>query len=200
MPQEYKFFPKTWLMPQEAQQFRNQFLDKNGKPMRSKKTYIVKPDALSQGQGIYLSRNCEKIIKNCTEALDGGYVVQEYLDKPHLVDDLKYDLRIYVMLYGINPMRVFLHEKAIARFATESYVQPKNSNMDNLYMHLTNYAINRNADNFEANEGGEDDEGGHKRTVTSVLKFIEETKGVKMEHIWDQIDDIAVKTLISAAP
>lgn len=47
MPQEYKFFPKTWLMPQEAQQFRNQFLDKNGKPMRSKKTYIVKPDALS---------------------------------------------------------------------------------------------------------------------------------------------------------
>ena len=75
MPQEYKFFPKTWLMPQEAQQFRNQFLDKNGKPMRSKKTYIVKPDALSQGQGIYLSRNCEKIIKNCTEALDGGYVV-----------------------------------------------------------------------------------------------------------------------------
>lgn len=45
--------------------------------------------------------------------------------------------------------------------------------MDNLFMHLTNYAINRNADNFEQGEGAED-EGGHKRTVTSVLKFIEE--------------------------
>ena len=60
-----------------------------------------------------------------------------------MVDDLKYDLRIYVLLYGINPMRVFLHEKAIARFATEAYVAPKNCNMDNLYMHLTNYAINK---------------------------------------------------------
>jgi tubulin polyglutamylase TTLL6/13 len=67
-------------------------------------------------------------------------------------------------------------------------------------MHLTNYAINRNADNFEANEGGEDEDVGHKRTVTSVLRLIEETKGVKMETMWEMIDDIAVKTLISAAP
>jgi tubulin polyglutamylase TTLL6/13 len=47
-------------------------------------------------------------------------------------------------------------------------------------MHLTNYAINRNADNFEANEGGEDD-GGHKRSVTSVLKLIEDREGVPVE-------------------
>ena len=38
-----------------------------------------------------------------------GYVVQQYLDKPHLIDDLKYDLRLYVFLYGINPLRIYLH-------------------------------------------------------------------------------------------
>lgn len=74
--------------------------------------------------------------------------MQEYLDRPHLVDDLKYDLRIYVLLYGINPMRVYIHDKGIARFATEPYVMPKPSNINNLFMHLTNYAINKNNDAF----------------------------------------------------
>ena len=116
--------------------------------MKKKKNfYIVKPDSLSQGQGIYLSRNCEKIIKNCTE--EGGFVVQEYLDKPHLVDDLKYDLRIYALLYGINPMRIYIHEKGIARFATETYTVPKPSNIDNMIIHLTNYAINKYNSTFK---------------------------------------------------
>lgn len=107
-PKEYRFFPKTWLIPQEATDFRKQFVDGNGKPLQRKKTYIVKPEGLSQGQGIYLSRNCERIIENCSA--EGGYIVQDYLDKPHLVDDLKYDLRIYVLLYGLNPMRIYIHE------------------------------------------------------------------------------------------
>lgn len=36
----------------------------------------------------------------------------------------------------------------IARFATEEYQNPTNSNLDNLYMHLTNYAINKYNDKF----------------------------------------------------
>lgn len=30
--------------------------------------------------------------------------------------------------------------------------------MDNLYMHLTNYAINKNSDKFQQNEDEEDDD------------------------------------------
>ena len=86
------------------------------------------------------------MIRQCSN--EGGYVIQEYLDKPHLVDDLKYDLRIYVLLYGINPLRIYVHDQGIARFATEPYVAPRASNLDNLYMHLTNYAINKMNDAF----------------------------------------------------
>lgn len=35
------------------------------------------------------------------------YVVQRYLHKPHLIDKLKYDLRIYVMICGVNPLRMY---------------------------------------------------------------------------------------------
>jgi hypothetical protein len=59
------------------------------------------------------------------------------------MDDLKFDLRIYVLLYGVNPLRIYFHEMGLARFATEEYQIPKESNLSNLYMHLTNYAINK---------------------------------------------------------
>lgn len=38
-----------------------------------------------------------------------GCVVQRYLHRPYLVDDLKFDLRIYALLYGVNPLRIYLH-------------------------------------------------------------------------------------------
>ena len=75
-------------------------------------------------------------------------VAQRYITNPYLLEDLKFDLRIYVLLYGVNPLRVFLFKEGLVRLATESYVRPTEENIDNLYMHLTNYAINKNNDNF----------------------------------------------------
>ena len=98
-------------------------------------------------------------------------------------------------------MRIYIHEQGLARFATEEYVGPFRGNLDNLYMHLTNYAINKNSENFEANEDSAEDDVGHKRSVTAVLKYIEENEkasGMTVEKMWNLIDDIAIKTLISA--
>lgn len=67
-------------------------------------------------------------------------------------------------------------------------------------MHLTNYAINKNAENFEANEDSQDDDIGHKRSATSVLKHIEIHEKIPVAKMWEQIDDICTKTLIAALP
>jgi tubulin polyglutamylase TTLL6/13 len=100
-------------------------------------------------------------------------VVQRYMHKPYLIDGLKFDMRIYVFVYGVDPLRVYVFREGLARFATQEYTCPGRGNMDNLFMHLTNYAINRNADNFEANDGAEGEaDTGHKRTVTAVLSHI----------------------------
>ncbi len=34
------------------------------------------------------------------------HVVQEYLDSPLLLDDLKFDLRVYVILKKLDPLEV----------------------------------------------------------------------------------------------
>jgi len=54
-------------------------------------------------------------------------------------------------------------------------------------MHLTNYAINKNSENFEANEDSAEDDSGHKRSVSSIFKYIEENEpqsGLTAKKLW----------------
>lgn len=52
-PEEYAFFPLTWMLPVEYHELKSYFESKvKGKA----RTFIVKPEALSQGKGIFLTR------------------------------------------------------------------------------------------------------------------------------------------------
>jgi len=124
-------------------------------------------------------------------------VAQRYIANPYLIDGLKFDLRIYVLLYGVNPLRVYIFEEGIARFATAKYEHPTYRNMNNMFMHLTNYAINKNATNYQQNENEEGTGKSHKRSLKQIYKFME-MRGVDTEAIIDSIDDLVVKTMITA--
>ena len=93
------------------------------------------------------------------------FILQKYIDKPYLVDNLKFDMRVYVLVYGTDPMRVFLFNDGLARFATVPYSSPNDDNFSDQYMHLTNYSIQKEAENFEANTCIDEDLQGHKRSA-----------------------------------
>lgn len=65
-----------------------------------------------------------------------------------------------------------------------AYCVPKKDNLDNLYMHLTNYAINKNSDKFEFNTSKNDMDRGHKRSLTAVMKKIADM-GHNSEKVWE---------------
>jgi len=46
--------------------------------------------------------------------------------------------------------------------------------MRNLFMHLTNYAINKNSDKFIENEDKEGGEEAHKRSLSSLFQRLHE--------------------------
>ena len=48
-------------------------------------------------------------------------VVQEYLNNPFLLDGLKFDMRIYVLVLQSEPLKVFLCKEGLVRFATQDY-------------------------------------------------------------------------------
>ena len=100
-----------------------------------------------------------------------------------MIDGLKFDLRIYVMVAGVDPLRVFIFRDGLARFATENYVAPNKENMEDICMHLTNYAINKESDKFIFNEDVNDMSIGHKRNLEAVFKIMKE-KGVDVDDLW----------------
>jgi len=70
------------------------------------------------------------------------------MDSPYLIDNLKFDLRLYVMIRSVEPLQILFYREGLARFATFEYEQPNKQNMGNFFMHLTNYAINKKNENF----------------------------------------------------
>eukprot|EP00002_Diphylleia_rotans_P004376 TRINITY_DN1319_c0_g2_i5.p1 TRINITY_DN1319_c0_g2~~TRINITY_DN1319_c0_g2_i5.p1 ORF type:complete len:1041 (+),score=232.86 TRINITY_DN1319_c0_g2_i5:50-3172(+) len=191
-PDEYNIFPKTWILPQEMHEFKK-VLKKN----RSR-TFIMKPNAGSQGRGIYLVKKPEDIIQP-----DNGpfpaMVVQQYLSKPLLIDGYKFDMRIYALIMGCDPLKIFLYKEGMARFCTETYQPPTDSNIENTYMHLTNYSINKFNDKFTSGANEENFGEGSKRTL-SAMKSILTDRGIDWDALWAKIADIIIKTMISVQP
>jgi tubulin polyglutamylase TTLL6/13 len=121
--------------------------------------FIIKPECMSQGQGIFLTRNFEDINPH------DHIVAQNYITNTLLIDGLKFDLRIYVLLYGINPLRIYVYDDGLVRFATTPYELPNQKNVRNMYMHLTNYAINKLSENYKQNDNADGFGNFHKRSL-----------------------------------
>ena len=104
---------------------------------------------------------------------EGDHVIQEYMREPHLIDELKYDIRLYVLVLSCEPLKIFMFKEGLVRFATKKYQPIENNSakkeLDNLLMHLTNYAVNKDEEDFIVPKSINDDHA-HKRSLTKVIE------------------------------
>jgi len=56
-----------------------------------------------------------------------------------------------------------------ARLCTDEYVKPTAENLENNFMHLTNYAINKNASKYVPSSGSADAGVGSKRSLKVIF-------------------------------
>ena len=80
------------------------------------RNYIFKPSSSAQGKGIFITNNFQEL-SNCKQSS----IVSEYIDNPLLLDGYKFDLRIYVALMSINPLRIYVYDEGLVRLATVKY-------------------------------------------------------------------------------
>ncbi|XP_055546246.1 tubulin polyglutamylase TTLL13-like isoform X2 [Wyeomyia smithii] len=179
-PTEYQIFPKTWVFPADLGE-----AIAYSRTHRSK-TYILKPDQGSQGRGIFLTKNLKEI--NPRDRM----ICQVYIHRPLLIDGYKFDLRVYTLVTSTDPLRIFVYKEGLARFATNKYREPCITNTSNNFMHLTNYSVNKYSRCFS-----NDDEVGSKRRFATLNRILT-SEGYDIAELWSNIDDVIVKTILSA--
>ncbi|XP_052793543.1 tubulin polyglutamylase ttll6-like isoform X35 [Mya arenaria] len=179
-PKDYNVFPKTWCLPADYGDYQAYCRQKKNK------TYILKPESGCQGRGIWVTKNPKDVKPH------EHMICQQYMSRPLLIDGFKFDLRIYTLVTSCDPLRIFVFKDGLARFATHKYLEPTHSNIENVYMHLTNYAINKHSEDFIR-----DDEAGSKRRISTTNRYMRE-KGYDVDKMWADIDDVIIKTMISA--
>ena len=187
LPSEYDFFPETWVLPKSYGELKRVMDEEKDQ------IFIVKPEAESQGRGIFLIKELEKIPSGTR------CIVQRYLHPPLLLDGLKFDLRLYVLVTKSDPISIYLHEEGLARFATLPYKQPSPGNFAATWMHLTNYAINKNNPGYQFNSEEDEEALGHKRSLFSVFSRLS-SEGHNPVSIWSSISDLITKTILSISP
>ena len=174
--------PDTYNLPDEFADFYAHFHnEKHAK-------WIVKPPASSQGKGIYLVDSINEV------PIDENCIISRYIENPLLINNLKFDMRIYVLVSSYEPLRIYMYEEGLVRFASEAY---NPNSKKNKYSHLTNYSLNKHNENFVQNQDFHVDDIGHKWSISALCKHLE-ADGIDLDTMWSRIYDLIIKTVISS--
>ncbi|CAM9607598.1 unnamed protein product [Lampetra fluviatilis] len=188
----FGFVPRSFVLPQDTRALRLAWAGGGGGGGGGTHVrWIVKPPASARGIGIKVVSKWSQLPKM------RPLLVQRYLHKPYLIDGSKFDLRIYVYVSSYNPLRVYVFKDGLVRFSSCKY-SSSTKTLGNRFMHLTNYSINKNNAAYRSNDDRTQCEG-HKWALKALWGYLCD-KGVDCRLIWEQIKDIAVKTVIASEP
>jgi tubulin polyglutamylase TTLL6/13 len=172
-PREYSFMPKSYILPFKNSDFLRALAKK-------KHRYIVKPDSGSLGQGITIIEPNGNYTPDDTPA-----VAQRYIPSL-LLDQTKFDLRVYVLIASISPLEIYVYRNGLARFCSE-----KSEGKNTIFSQITNVTLNK--DNISMQDHISD----VSKLISDVFPILEQ-KGIDIEALWERIDKVIVLSVLAA--
>ena len=76
----------------------------------------MKPTQSSRGRGIYLLSDLSEL-----PPTSEPNVVSKYISNPLLLNGYKFDIRLYVLVTSTDPLKVYIYNEGLVRFASEPY-------------------------------------------------------------------------------
>uniref|UniRef100_A0AAR2JFZ7 Tubulin--tyrosine ligase-like protein 5 n=1 Tax=Pygocentrus nattereri TaxID=42514 RepID=A0AAR2JFZ7_PYGNA len=183
--QNFHIVPQTFVLPAEYQEFCSEYYF-----CKDKGPWIIKPVASSRGRGIYLVSSPSQI------PLDENILVSRYISSPLLIDDFKFDVRLYVLVTSYDPIIIYVYEEGLARFATVKYDHAV-KNIKNQFMHLTNYSVNKKSSDYVSCDDPEVEDYGNKWSMSAMLRYLRQ-EGKDTTLLMGQIEDLIIKAVLSA--
>lgn len=112
--------------------------------------WIMKPANGLRGQGIIVEKDLESILQHARSKGAGTFVCQKYIENPLLIGGTrKHDIRQWVLVTSINPLKIWLFSECYVRVAANEYSL---ENLDDHFQHLTHTIIMCNHPNFDPDD------------------------------------------------
>ena len=122
-------------------------------------------------------------------------IITKYITNLNLIYNKKYDLRLYVLVSGLRPLRIYFYKEGLVRIASEKYSLNINS-LNNSFIHLTNRNINKRNKNYVYPKNI-DDENANIWNLKMLKKYLKKNYFMDFNYINEKIKDIIIKTIIS---
>ena len=107
--------------------------------------WILKPAGKSRGRGIGCVTSLEQARRHVLAGSQGpfeqrrrAWVAQKYIERPLLIRGRKFDVRVWVFVTGVAPLRVWMWREPYLRFCAEEYAL---DDVSNVFRHLSNNAV-----------------------------------------------------------
>ena len=126
--------------------------------------WLIKAINLNRGMGIKVENDLDKIEKEIIEINDNlkmeisnkkkrkckCILIQKYIEKPLLYQGRKFDIRLWVLFIGNKPDDVYIFKEGHLKATCGNY----DLNSKDIYVHLTNYSIQKYNSDFSKIEIG----------------------------------------------
>ena len=189
----YNFAPRTFILPQDRPSLERAV--QRG-VLQGGGALIVKPQNSSRGRGIRIVAALDEVPR------EERLLVQEYIERPLLLEGRKFDLRLYVLVTSFDPLRCYVFEQGLARLASQPYA-PVETGGDaagyDRFAHLTNYSICKKDKDYVRNTDAAADDEGNKWSLAALWRTLA-AQGHDVDAVRASIHASFVKTLIATQP
>ena len=127
------------------------------------------------------------------------YVVQKYVENPLLINERKFDLRIYVLVTAYSPLlTVWLYRDGFSRFSQAAYTTSHVRDSSNLGAHLTNVAVQKKNAGADKKSRHAYQRTGGKWDLRRLRQYLSATIGQRRtEVLFQEIEQIIVYSLLA---
>jgi hypothetical protein len=139
--------------------------------------WIVKDPIKNRGEGLNLVHG-----ENVRKYFGNRYIVQKYMENPHLIHNRKYDLRVYALITSRDPLVIFVSKEFYVRFSSKEF----SMDTESPFVHFTNFRVQMHSEDFHV---------GEEEWQWDAMEYRSYVGDAKFQEIYRSIKDVIVSAL-----
>ena len=189
-PEDYNYIPETYLFPDQKEEIYLKFKDYH---YNAKDVWLLKPARGLMALGIKIVDNYDTI-KNYKHS---SFLVSRYVMNPLLLNNKKFDMRAYILVTGMNPLKIYFYRDGYIKISVKDFTLD-HEHINDGCIHIT--TSDTNLECFDGKEYKYDtdiyDAHSHFWSYMHFERYCAK-RGINYTEIMEQMKDIFIKTFIS---